>query len=465
MNIVMDRISNNTVSFVCECGDGYSRLPEQVKSVYTPKLFKTFSYYDEADKGYKLVVGLGEYDKLGKREFIEAGAVAAGAMKALNITDYTVISTKDTKVLPYIVQGVILSDYKFYGYKLDKTDEKEVTVSFKAQNDEDISKVVTKAVNLANSINYAKDLVNIPSNMMYPETLADMVTKQLTPLGLQVEVTDEAGIKELGMGAFLAVANGSVKSPRLIVIRHMKGGDKDVTALVGKGLTMDTGGYSLKPSAGMENMKGDMAGAAAVIGAMQVIALNDVQENIVAIIAACENRIGDNAHVPGDVITAMGNKTVEILNTDAEGRLTLADAVTYAITKEKAATVIDIATLTGAVVAALGFSTAGVVTNSDSLFDTLTKAADVSCEQFWKLPTYKEYGEMLKSDIADLKNIGKPQAGSITGGLFIGEFAKDVEWMHIDIAGTSRVDAPIFKYQAAGATGFGVSTLYHLFDR
>lgn len=466
MNIQVNKNFANKLYFVCTQGEKFKNLPPHIKMAFSAKLLSCHNYYDTNANEYVTLVGVGDFDKVTNRDIMEAAAVGIKAAKSLGIDTLSVISLKDANFISYIVQGLILGQYKFSDYKTNKDETtKDIDISIDSQDGSDITSAVYKAVNLANAVAFARDLFTIPSNIMYPETLAQLVKETLTPLGLCVEVFDENQIEDMKMGSYLAVANGSARKPRLIVIRHMNGGDSEITALIGKGLTMDTGGYSLKPSAGMQTMNGDMAGAGAVIGTMMALAQNDIKSNVVAVIAACENRIGDNARVPGDVVTSMSGKTIEILNTDAEGRLTLVDAVTYAKEKENASRIVDIATLTGAVVAALGHSTAGTVTNNDEFYKEFTTASEVACEQHWLLPSYNEYKKYLDSDIADLKNIGKPFAGSITAGLFIGEFAGDTPWIHVDIAGTSRVDAPIFAYQSTGATGCGVTTLYHLFDK
>ena len=264
------------------------------------------------------------------------------------------------------------------------------------------------------------------------------------------------------MKAFLEVAKGSVHKPRLIVMRYMGNENSDErVGLVGKGLTFDTGGYSLKPSTSMDTMKSDMGGAAAVIGTMQALAKNKVEKNVVAVVAACENAISGGSYKPGDIIGSMAGKTIEVLNTDAEGRLTLVDAVTYIIEKEKVDKVVDVATLTGAVLVALGTEVTGVISNNDEFYDELIVAARRSGEKFWRLPNDKCYKKLYKGDFADLKNTGGRYGGSITAGMFIGEFVQDKPWLHLDIAGTSWSDSGN-DTTPKGGTGAPVSTLYEL---
>ncbi|NMA83571.1 MAG: leucyl aminopeptidase, partial [Epulopiscium sp.] len=285
---------------------------------------------------------------------------------------------------------------------------------------------------------------------------------ELEAVGIQVEIYGRDQIEELGMEAFLAVTEGSAEEPQFIVMtwNGEPNSDKKM-ALVGKGLTFDSGGYSLKPSAGMETMNTDMAGAASVIGAMKALALSKVEKNVVGIIAACENLISGAAYKPGDIIGSMSGKTIEVLNTDAEGRLTLADALWYAVKEVKADEVIDIATLTGACVVALADINTGAITNNESLMNEVKNAAEIAGEPVWELPTNDDYKELIKGTFGDLKNTGGRGAGTITAGLFLQEFVDDTPWVHLDIAGTSHLSTAR-GYLPKGATGVPVKTLYYL---
>ena len=308
----------------------------------------------------------------------------------------------------------------------------------------------------------AKDLVNEPANVIYPEILANEVVKIGAESGFEVEVIHEEKCKDMGMQAFLSVAKGSVHSPKLIVMRYMGDeGNKEVLGLVGKGLTYDSGGFSLKPPTGMIDMKEDMAGAAAVIGTMSAIAKNKLKKNVVAVVAACENILSRDAFKPGDIIGSMAGKTIEVNNTDAEGRLTLIDAITYIIEKEGAGMIIDVATLTGAAIHALGRYTTAVVSNNDQFYETFMEATNVTDESFWRLPTFDHYKKQLKSKVADLKNSDKTGAGTITAAMFIKEFVQDKPWIHLDIAGTASTESPISEYMGCGATAVPLRTLYY----
>ena len=312
------------------------------------------------------------------------------------------------------------------------------------------------------SICLARDLVNCPANKLTPSDMAAEMTREAEALGIQCQVLDENEARALGMEAFLTVGSSALHPPRLILLRYQGGGDADPICLVGKGVTCDTGGYCLKAASSMKGIKGDMAGAAAVFGAVLALAANHVPVNVTAVIPSVENRISPDSYIPGDVISSMSGKTIEVGNTDAEGRLILADAVTYAVRKEHAAKIVDIATLTGAVVGMFGFTTAGYLSNNDSFSAAFQAAYGRSGEQYWPLPVFPEYRNMIDSPLADLSNTSSDGCGTITAGLFIGAFAEDKPWIHIDIAGTAWVDSPRFEYQTKGATGAGVTTLYEL---
>lgn len=264
------------------------------------------------------------------------------------------------------------------------------------------------------------------------------------------------------MHAFLSVARGSAKEPKFIVMSYEGNPQsKEKIALVGKGLTYDSGGYCLKTDSGMKTMHSDMAGSASVIGALKAIAKSKIKKNVVAIVAACENMISGDAYKTGDIIGSMSGKTIEVGNTDAEGRLTLADALWYASTVEKADKIVDVATLTGACVVALGHITTGAITNNESFMKDLKEASYISGENVWELPNFEEYKESYKADFADLSNMGKDGAGTITAGLFLSEFVNDTPWIHLDIAGTSYSSSER-GYLPKGATGVPVKTLYYL---
>ena len=402
-------------------------------------------------------IGLGKREKA---DNFELRRTVYSALQGLKGKEFLIVSNK-IEGLYALVETVLISDYKFDKYKSkDKEAKPETEKTFDIYGDLTAEKL-NEAKTLAQSVVIARNLVNEPSNVIYPETLALEAVKYGKEYGFQVEVYEEDKIAELGMEAFLAVARAAHDRPRFIVMRHMGGQTgEEIIGLVGKGLTYDTGGLSLKPSTSMDTMKSDMGGAATVIGAMAAIAKEGIKKNVIAVIAACENSIGGNAYRPGDIIGSMAGKTIEVLNTDAEGRLTLVDAVHYIINNEKVNSVVDVATLTGAALVALGTTTTAALSNNEVLFGKMDNAAKESDERLWRLPNYPEYGKLIESKVADLKNIGGRWAGTITGGMFIEKFVGETPWVHLDIAGTSWADAP-YDFYTLGGTGQMVKTLYN----
>lgn len=314
---------------------------------------------------------------------------------------------------------------------------------------------------IAEATNFGREVINEPSNVMTPTEMANKAAEVAKAYGLDLDVLDEDQMRELGMGSLLGVAQGSAEPAKLIVLTYKPKTKSDETvAIVGKGVTFDTGGISIKPADGMEKMKYDMAGGATTIAAMQAIAQLKPAVNVLGIVPATENMPGGRAQRPGDVVRAMTGKTIEVINTDAEGRLILADAVAYA-RKLGATKIVDLATLTGAVSIALGDLYVAILGNNQEWIDTVIGVAKKSGEKFWQLPLDKEYREQIKSEIADIKNIGGRKAGTITGAYFIREFVEDTPWVHLDIAGTAWNDSTK-PYLAIGPTGVCVRTLVNL---
>jgi leucyl aminopeptidase len=308
-------------------------------------------------------------------------------------------------------------------------------------------------------VSLTRELVTEPANIIYPETFVQRVRASLDGSGVEVEVLDRAQMEKLGMGALLGVAQGSSREARLLILKWNGGGKGEPTAFVGKGVTFDTGGISIKPAAGMEAMKWDMGGAGAVAGAMKALALRKAKANIVGICGLVENMPGGNAQRPGDVVTTLSGQTVEVINTDAEGRLVLADAVAYVQRNYKPTTVIDLATLTGAILISLGHEWAGLFSNNDELASELLKAADESGDKLWRMPLAEPFDRLIDSPIADMKNVGPREGGSITAAQFIQRFVENgVRWAHIDMAGKAWSDKPGSTYEK-GATGYGVRLL------
>jgi len=306
-------------------------------------------------------------------------------------------------------------------------------------------------------IDLTRELVTEPANIIYPESFVERVQASLKGTGVEIDVLDRAAMEKLGMGALLGVAQGSIRQPRLLILKWNGGGEGgQPTAFVGKGVTFDTGGISIKPAQGMEMMKWDMGGAGAVVGGMKAIALRKAKANVVGICGLVENMPGGNAQRPGDVVTTMSGQTVEVINTDAEGRLVLGDAITYVQKNFKPSTIVDFATLTGAILISLGHEWAGLFANNDELAGQLLKAGDASGDKLWRMPMAESFDRLIDSAIADIKNVGPREGGSITAAQFIQRFVDDgVRWAHVDMAGKAWSDKAGTTYDK-GATGYGV---------
>ncbi|MFP5223978.1 MAG: leucyl aminopeptidase [Actinomycetota bacterium] len=399
----------------------------------------------------------------------KAGAVLArrtGGAKTVATTLPQVFRGKGTEAFERFWEGFLLSSYEYEGFRTVNTDTKpnrieSVTVVTKSKPDtRGLNRSAKRAQILSDATCLTRDLINLPSSHKGPETLAEEARRIAKAAGLKVKVFDEKELEEKGFGGHIAVGRGSSKPPRLIELRYEPKGATRTIALVGKGITFDSGGLNLKPGNSMLTMKTDMSGAASVLGIMQAIA--ELKPKGIAIrgyLACAENMPDGNAQRPGDVVTHYGGKTSEIGNTDAEGRLVLADAIVYA--KERGADeIIDIATLTGAVVAGLGTHIFAVFSNESKKAKAILKAADTAGEPAWELPLFSGYRAAINSRIADLSNTGDPQvgAGSITAALFLSEFAGDTPWSHLDIAGAARANEDRFEV-TRGGTGASVRTI------
>lgn len=462
------KISKNQLVFLYEDkADLINKYSELVKGKY----LSCYSLFD--NNSLCALVGLGVYNEFSRKKIKSVLAKGIKQMRQLEIPEFSIdislfVERYGLSCLYDIVEGIKLGTYEFSKYKHDEQ-AYVYHAWLKGIKDESLKTakmLITKYENVIDGIIFARDMVNTPGNKLTPQIMAEKITSFEKLAGLKVEIIEREQLEQLGMHAFLAVGNSSGNPPKLIVIRY--NGNKEsneITALIGKGVTCDTGGYCLKSSGSMLGIKGDMAGGAAVAGAIYSLAKNNIKANVVGIIPACENRISNKSFLPGDVINSMSGKTIEIINTDAEGRLILADAVTYSIAKEHANRILDVATLTGSVVNALGFTTAGLLTNSEDFYRDFKAAYELSGEQYWQFPIYEEYREMLKSTIADIKNTGESYCGTITAGLFIQAFTLNLPWIHLDIAGTAWVNAPIYEYQVAGATGASAASMYFLFDK
>ena len=365
------------------------------------------------------------------------------------------------------VEGALLGAYTFKKYQhLDDNGNghgiTKIRLLSRYRDEDAVKRAIQRGSILAEATNYARDLVNEPPNVLTPTELANRANIMAKQFGLECEILDRPQMQELGMGGLLAVAQGSAEPPKFIILRYR--GDPQSPykgmAFVGKGITFDTGGISLKPAERMQEMKGDMAGAAAVICPMQAIAALKPAVNVTALVSSTENMPSGTAYRPGDIIRIMNGKTVEIVNTDAEGRLVLADALSYA-SKEGLSPIIDVATLTGGIVIALGSVMAGLFSNDQKLSDELIAAGQAAGEKFWRMPLDEEYAELIKSEVADIKQTGGRPASSVTAAKILEQFVGDMKWAHLDIAGMDYTDDKL-PYQEKGATGFGVRTLVEL---
>ncbi len=363
-----------------------------------------------------------------------------------------------------IAEGTVMGLYRFMRHKKPPEDDFDVQsltlVEHDAAKVESLERGVDRGRILAEAANFCRDLANEPSNYLTPTEMADRAKDLAADTGLECEIFGPGWMSEKGMGGVLGVAAGSSQEPRFIVLRYNGGGDAKPLALVGKGITFDTGGISIKPAAGMEEMKGDMSGGASVIAAMGAIARLKPSTNVVGIVPATENMPGGSAIKPGDVLKTMSGKTIEVINTDAEGRLILSDGLAFA-REQDAMAIVDIATLTGAISVALGNVAMGAMGNDSGLMDRIKKAASGAGEKVWELPMYDEYKDQIKSDVADMKNVGGRGAGSITAAMLLKEFVDDTPWVHLDIAGVDNYDRDkgvIVK----GASGIPVRTLVNL---
>jgi leucyl aminopeptidase len=359
-----------------------------------------------------------------------------------------------------IAEGTILGAYDFSKYKSKKEDDSKgieefQIVELRYEIIEEVKKGIETGTIIAESTNFARDMVNEPADYMTPSKIAEIA---LSIDGIETKIIEKDEAQALGMEAYLAVAKGSAEPPKFI---HMKYIPSEIPvkkiAIVGKGVTFDSGGLDIKPASSMVSMKDDMSGAAAVSAVMKAVSQLKPNVEVHAIIAATENMPGSRAYKPGDILKAMNGKTIEIDNTDAEGRLTLADALSYAV-KLEVQEIVDVATLTGACLVALGYMASGVMGNNQELINKLIESADKGGERLWQLPLYDEYMEGLKSDIADFKNSGSRYAGASTAGCFLKEFIEETHWAHIDIAGPAYIDKEI-REMSKGATGVGVRTL------
>ena len=407
-----------------------------------------------------LLVGGGKASKFSAADLRKLAGAAVRTLKSRGLRSFAFAAPQSVdaaEATKAIVEGAFVGNFEPDYYKSDRKDQKIDALTVVAKGD--LQKALDEARIIGESQNFVRDLVNEPSNRMTPTVLGERAKKMAQEVGLKCEVYGADKIKELKMGAFWSVAQGSDEPPALIVLKYEPAGapEKPVLGLVGKGITFDTGGISIKPADGMEKMKYDMAGGATMIGAMRAIAMLKPKVKVTAIICATENMPSGKAQKPGDVQIAMSGKSIEIINTDAEGRLVLADGLHYA--KQLGCThLVDAATLTGAVVVALGYVNAGLFTNDDKMYDRFQTALDKAGEKMWRLPLDEEYKDSIKSTIADIVNSGGRWGGAITAAMFLKEFAEDTPWIHLDIAGTAWTEEAK-PWIAKGPSGIALRSL------
>jgi leucyl aminopeptidase len=437
---------------------------------FKAKNFETVTLYRPAGmKAKRLVlVGAGDAKKFTPYEFRRVIGAGVRAVKAKSLRDIIIALQPpfdSPEFLQVAVEGVILGDYEPDQLKTDpaKTEKRIASSTFVvAARTPEAERAFERGRIIADAQNFARDLKNEPSNRLTPPALVERAREMAREADLEIEILDEPRMRQLGMGALLGVAQGSSEPPALIILRYTPESpvNGDHLALVGKGVTFDSGGISIKPADGMEKMKYDMGGGAAVLGAMKALARLRPPVKVTAFVPTVENMISGRAQRPGDIVTSLSGKTVEVLNTDAEGRLILIDAMTYAI-RQGCTHLIDAATLTGAIVVALGHVHMGAFTNNQELLDRVLAASRSAGERMWQMPLDDDYKEYLKTAFADLPNIGGRWGGAITAAYFLKEFTEDKPWVHLDIAGTAWLDEAK-PFMAKGPSGVPLRTFVDL---
>lgn len=467
--VVLDRGAKDKTEISIETTD--SALKEAAAEMIgsgeiSGKLFETNMLHRPAKFKAKrlLLIGGGKAKNFTASELRKMAGTAVRFLKPKDIRSFAFMAPdkgfKADEAVGAIVEGALVGNFDPDTYKSDRKDKRIESVTVVVRGDpSSLQQAMDQARIIGESQNFTRDLVNEPGNRMTPTMLAERARKMAAEVGLKYEVLDGDKIRALKMGAFWGVSQGSDEPPALMVLRYEPAGaaEKPVLGLVGKAITFDSGGISIKPADGMEKMKYDMAGGAAMLGVMRGIALLKPKVRVTAIICASENMPSGKAQKPGDVQIAMSGKSIEIINTDAEGRLVLADGLCYA--RQLGCThLVDAATLTGAVVVALGYVNAGVFANDDKMYERFTKAVNHAGEKFWRLPLDEEYKENINSNIADIVNSGGRWGGAVNAAMFLKEFAEDTPWLHLDIAGTAWMEDNK-AWIAKGPSGIAVRSL------
>lgn len=433
---LLDDSSHKEIAAVLKSGDMTGKLASTLVLHHVPKI--------EAKR--VMLVGLGKSTEFNMKSYRKCVSAAIKAMPkgvetaSLFLTELAVDDAQVSAKVAHMVEAILDASYQVNAIKAKKADAntlQKINIYVEKKEQTLAEQGLKQGLATAHGVALAKDLGNLPPNICTPTYLGEQAKKMAKTYGFKVEVLDKAAIEKLGMGSFLGVAQGSEEPPKFIVMQHLKGKkEQKPVVLVGKGITFDTGGISLKPGAEMDEMKYDMCGAASVLGTFRAIGEMDLAINAVAVIPTCDNMPSGHALKPGDVVTSMSGQTIEVLNTDAEGRLILCDALTYAERFEPSA-VIDVATLTGACVIALGHHATGLFSNKDSLAHELLAAGEAAQDRAWHMPLWDDYQAQLDSNFADIANIGGRAGGSITAACFLSRFTKKYDWAHLDIAGTA----------------------------
>ena len=458
----VDDALGGAISEAIDCGD------------FTGKKGKTLLLYSNGRLAARrvLLTGLGKQDEFDLEMARQAAGAAARTLQGLKVSTAAPIlhstgagGLEIEEAAQAVAEASTLACYRFDNYRsrVKQSDglRKLTIVEFDSRRITAARRGARNGSAIAAGVCTARDLANHPGSVATPSFVARTARRVARAQGMSCRVLDEPTMKKLGMGAILAVSRGSSEPARFVVLEHNKKAGEKPLVFVGKGITFDSGGLSIKPGSGMEEMKFDMCGAAAVVGAMQAVAALKLNRHVVGLLALSENMLGASAYKPGDVLTALNGKTIEIRNTDAEGRLVLADALSYAA-RFKPAGAVDLATLTGACVVALGNQCSGMMGNDEALAEKVRAAGEATGERVWPLPLWPEYREQINSDIADMKNTGGRAAGSITAAALLAEFAEPYPWVHLDIAGTAWSGGPGKSYVPKGGVGVGVRLLTQL---
>ena len=462
--LLLDQKSKNDVA-IQKIFEKHIKLSGSSK--YKPQSLDTFT---SSNNDYDRIIFFRISDLVQKDEndWINIGGQVLQYLQNNRITEVSVrlettMKNIELMTLPArIAFGMGLKAYSFDKYKTTKATKKVNHVKFITHHFVTTQNIYKEYDSILNGVNLTRDLVNEPSNVLTPIEFVSRI-KNLSSPNLNIRILDQKKMKQLGMEALLAVSDGSRLDPYVAIIEYLPIKDQKPLLILGKGVTFDSGGISIKPSGGMDEMKGDMAGAATVVGLMKVLDEKKPNLNVIGIVGLVENMTDGNAMRPGDIIKSMSGKTIEVLNTDAEGRLVLADLATYTLKNYQPRAIIDLATLTGAILVALGQEMAGLFSNNDNLAEQLLKSGKETGELLWRMPIGDKYMEMIKSKVADIKNVGGRYAGAITAAEFIHAFVEDVPWAHIDIAGTS-ITSPKTDTNNSWASGFGVRLLCQYVD-